>query len=118
MKLTRQFAFEAVHHLPTMPPGHRCRSLHGHSYRVGVEVEGPVDPATGMVIDFGLIAEAFEPIRRQLDHSLLNDLPGLANPTTELLAVWIWQRLKPVLPSLSGLVIDETARNRCEYHGE
>ncbi len=115
--ISRAFTFEAAHLLPDTPPGHKCRRLHGHSYRVTVEVTGPVDPRTGWVLDFAEIHSAFEPVRARLDHYYLNEVEGLANPTSENIARWIWDRLRPTLPLLSAVIVEETCDNRCEYRG-
>ncbi len=117
VKLSKQFHFEAAHDLPTFPDGHKCRRLHGHSFRFDVVVEGPVDPAKGYLIDYGDLRNATDPIVKQLDHFYLNSLPGLANPTSEMLAKWIWDRLKPQLPLLSAIIIYETCTSACEYRG-
>jgi len=69
-------------------------------------------------MDYAAIAEAFEPIWEKLDHYYLNEIPGLENPTSEHIAVWIWQRLKPRLPLLSEVVVAETCTARCVYRGE
>jgi 6-pyruvoyltetrahydropterin/6-carboxytetrahydropterin synthase len=116
--IARSFTFEAAHLLPNTPPGHKCRRLHGHSYRVTIEVAGPVDPATGWVLDFAEIQSAFEPIRARLDHYYLNEVEGLENPTSENIARWIWARLNNALPLLSAVSVEETCDNRCEYRGE
>lgn len=117
VRLTREFGFEAAHHLPRAPEGHKCRRLHGHSFRVEVAVEGEVDPETGWFLDYGVIRQALEPIRQQLDHYCLNDIAGLENPTSENVARWIWERLKPGLPSLARITVHETCESRCEYEG-
>ncbi|HXW87637.1 MAG TPA: 6-carboxytetrahydropterin synthase QueD [Streptosporangiaceae bacterium] len=117
MEIFREFRFDAAHQLPRVPAGHKCGRLHGHSYRVEVHVAGPVDPDTGWVADFGDIASAFAPLRAQLDHAYLNDVPGLENPTSEVLAQWIWTRLQPGLP-LSAVVVRETRTSGCVYRGE
>ena len=117
-RLTKTFTFEAAHSLPTFPEGHRCRRLHGHSYEVEVVVAGEVDPQRGYLIDYGDIKEACRPICEQLDHHHLNEIEGLENPTSENLARWIWQRLKPRLPMLAAIIIHETCTSQCEYRGE
>jgi 6-pyruvoyltetrahydropterin/6-carboxytetrahydropterin synthase len=116
MELFREFTFEAAHRLPHAPEGHKCRRLHGHSYRVEVHVGGPVDPEAGWVLDFADIAAAFAPLREQLDHHYLNEVPGLANPTSEVLAQWIWDRLAGLLP-LRAVVVRETCTSGCVYRG-
>jgi 6-pyruvoyltetrahydropterin/6-carboxytetrahydropterin synthase len=117
MEIFREFRFDAAHQLPRVPAGHKCGRLHGHTYRVEVHVAGPVDPAVGWVTDFGEIASAFEPLHAQLDHNYLNEIPGLENPTSEVLAEWIWARLQPALP-LSAVVVRETCTSGCIYRGE
>ena len=117
MDLHKSFSIEAAHRLPNVPPGHKCARLHGHSFHVDIHVEGPVGEQTGWVIDFGDIKTAFRPLYDQLDHSYLNEIPGLENPTSENLARWIWQRLKPALPALSRIVIRETCTSGCSYGG-
>lgn len=116
-RLTKTFRFEAAHFLPLVPEGHPCRRLHGHSYEVDVSVQGPVDPAVGWVLDYGEISRAARPVLEPLDHNLLNAVPGLENPTSEVLAAWIWDRLQPRLPVLCRITIRETRKSRCEYDG-
>ncbi|MGK5729990.1 6-carboxytetrahydropterin synthase QueD [Streptomyces sp. URMC 124] len=118
MEIFREFTFEAAHRLPNVPEGHKCARLHGHSYRVIVHVEAPVDPESGWVMDFGDLKKAFKPLEAQLDHYYLNDIEGLENPTSEVLARWIWERLKPTLPDLSALTVRETCTSGCTYRGE
>lgn len=118
MEIFREFTFEAAHRLPNVPEGHKCARLHGHSYKVIVHVEAPVDPEAGWVMDFGDLKKAFMPIEAQLDHYYLNDIEGLDNPTSEVLARWIWDRLKPALPDLSALTVRETCTSGCTYRGE
>ena len=117
VELYKQFTVEAAHRLPNVPPGHKCARLHGHSFGIELRVSGPLDPALGWVMDFAEIKTAFQPLYDQLDHHYLNDIPGLENPTSEVLAVWIWERLKPVLPLLSAVVVRETSTSGCEYRG-
>src|SRR5689334_23548923 len=101
VRLSKSFRFEAAHDLPTFPADHKCRRLHGHSFRFDVIVEGEVDPAMGYLIDYGDIKRAAEPLVKQLDHYYLNEIEGLENPTSENLARWIWKQLKAALPQLS-----------------
>lgn len=117
VRLVHEFRFEAAHRLPRVPPGHKCARLHGHSYRVELTIEGPVDPDTGWVIDFDDMARAWAPLQATLDHHCLNEVEGLENPTSEILAGWIWVRIKPMLPMLTQVTIYETTDARCEYRG-
>jgi 6-pyruvoyltetrahydropterin/6-carboxytetrahydropterin synthase len=118
MEIWKEFTFEAAHLLPHVPKDHKCRRLHGHSYRVRVCVEGPLDPTLAWVVDFAEIAEAFEPIRLRLDHYYLNEIEGLENPTSEVLAKWIWERLAFTLPGLSSIEVSETCTAGCAYRGD
>ena len=117
MKISKAFRFEAAHRLPNTPENHKCRRLHGHSYRVAVRVGGPVDPTMGWVIDFSEIAKAWEPLHDLLDHHYLNEVPGLENPTSENLAKWIWERLIGDLPTLERITVRETCTSACYYEG-
>jgi 6-pyruvoyltetrahydropterin/6-carboxytetrahydropterin synthase len=117
MEIFREFTFEAAHRLPEVPEGHKCARLHGHSYRVTVHVEGPVDAHAGWVMDFGDIKAAFKPLEERLDHHYLNEVEGLENPTSENLAAWIWDRLLPELPGLSAIAVRETCTSGCIYRG-
>jgi 6-pyruvoyltetrahydropterin/6-carboxytetrahydropterin synthase len=118
VRLTKTFAFEAAHFLPTFPTTHKCRRLHGHSFKFDVIVEGDVDEAKGFLIDYGDIKQAATPVVHELDHYCLNDINGLENPTAEVISRWIYQRLKPALPLLSAIVVHETCTSSCEYRGQ
>lgn len=117
MEIFKEFTFEAAHYLPHAPEGHKCRRLHGHSFMVSIHVSGPVDVHTGWIMDFSQIKQAFSPVINQLDHYCLNDIAGLENPTSENLAKWIWDKLKPSLPELSKVIIRETCNSGCIYQG-
>ncbi len=117
MVIFREFRFEAAHYLPHVPPDHKCHRLHGHSYRLVVHVKGELNPERGWVMDFADLRRGVDPIIEQLDHRLLNELPGLSNPTAEILVVWIWDRLRPSLPGLTRLELFETPKAGCIYEG-
>lgn len=117
MKIAQAFRFEAAHRLPGVPPQHRCHALHGHSYRIELHLEGPVDPVTGFVIDFFEVERVFQPLLRTLDHHYLNEISGLENPTAENIAVWIWDQIRGALPPLMKVVVYETADCWAEYDG-
>src|SRR5688572_23836011 len=118
VRLVKSFTFEAAHWLPCFPEGHKCRRMHGHSFRVDVVVAGDVDPAKGFLVDYGDIKKATAPIELALDHYCLNEIAGLANPTSEMIAQWIWNRLQPELPLLAEVVVHETCTSRCHFSGE
>ncbi len=116
-RLLREYRFEAAHFLPRVPEGHKCARMHGHSYLVVVVIEGEIDPELGWVMDFSAIDEHVLPLTRTLDHRVLNELDDLANPTSELLAVWLWDRIRPSLPLLVEVHVAETPTSRCVYQG-
>ncbi len=118
MKIFKEFRFEAAHRLPNVAEDHKCARLHGHSFLVKIVVEGPLQQNSGWVMDFAKIAEAFDPILEQLDHYYLNEISGLENPTSENLARWIWNKLKPRLSELCCIEIRETCSSGCEYSGD
>lgn len=117
VRLVHEFRFEAAHQLLKVPAQHKCARLHGHSFKVEVALIGPVDPATGWFVDFGVLHEAWRPLYEQLDHRFLNEVDGLSNPTSENLARWLWVRLEPQVPGLSRITVHETCETRCEYEG-
>lgn len=117
MELFADFTFEAAHRLPNVPPGHKCARLHGHSFRVRITVAGAVDPRLGWVMDFAEVKAAFAPLREALDHRYLNEVEGLGNPTSEVLAQWIWDRLAGSLPGLAAVEVRETCTTGCTFRG-
>lgn len=118
VRLTKDFQFEAAQTLPKAPEGHKCRRMHGHSFKVEISVEGTVDSATGWLYDHAEISGAMKPLLRQLDHSYLNEIAGLENPTIENMAAWFWQKLQRLCPGLCEIVVHETPTARCVYRGE
>ena len=118
MEIYKEFTIEAAHRLPNVPEGHKCARLHGHSFHITLHVSGPVGADTGWVMDFADLSEAFRPLYAQLDHRYLNEIAGLENPTSENLARWIWQRLRPNLPLLAAVTVRETCTSGCIYRGE
>lgn len=117
VRLFKEYRFEAAHRLPRVPAGHKCARLHGHSFKVELAIYGPVDEKTGWFIDYGEIDELWQPLFDRLDHNYLNEIEGLDNPTSEVLAKWLWERLKPGLPALERVIVHETCDARCEYEG-
>lgn len=113
----KNFAVEAAHRLPNVAPGHKCARLHGHSFQIEVRVRREVGEVTGWVMDFADLKAAFVPIEQLLDHRYLNEISGLENPTSENLAIWIWDRLAVSLEGLAAIVVRETCTSGCEYRG-
>ena len=117
-ELVRRYRFEAAHRLPAVPPDHRCARLHGHTYDVELRVRGEAGSVTGWVIDFAEIDAACRPALDVLDHCLLNDVDGLDNPTSELVARWLWNRIRPVLSGLHSVTVAENSDASCTYWGQ
>lgn len=118
VEIVKEYAFEAAHLLPNTPPGHKCRRLHGHSFRFEVKLAGEVDDKAGWLVDFGDISRIVKPLLDDyLDHNYLNEVPGLENPSSEAIAMWLWARIKPHLPQLCEIVVHETCTSRCIYRG-
>ncbi|HUF27213.1 MAG TPA: 6-carboxytetrahydropterin synthase QueD [Gemmatimonadaceae bacterium] len=118
MEIFKEFTIEAAHRLPNVPPEHKCARLHGHSFRIRVHVSGPVDPTLGWVMDFADIKAACRRVHDRLDHRYLNDVEGLENPTSEVLARWIWRTVHDALPMLSAVEVMETCTTGCIYRGD
>ena len=117
MEIYKKFRFDAAHRLTGVPAAHKCSAMHGHGYEVEIHLRGPVNPQTGFVMDFGDLFKACDPLFKQLDHSILNEIDGLENPTSENMSIWMWNRLKPQLPLLSKIIIKETDSSGCIYCG-
>lgn len=116
--ITKNFTFEAAQTLPNVPSSHKCTKMHGHSFKIEISIEGSVDPHTGWIYDHGLISKAMNPLLELLDHSYLNEIEGLENPTIENMCGWFWKKLTPHLPGLCKIVIHETPSARCSYRGK
>ena len=117
MQIFREFTFDAAHRLDHLPEGHKCARVHGHTYRLVVHVEGEPDPVVGWVVDFAEVKRLVMEVLEPLDHHMLNDVPGLEQPTTERIAEWIWHRLKPGLPGLCMITLWENRNSGCTYTG-
>lgn len=118
MTIYKQFTFDAAHFLPNVPEGHRCRQVHGHTYHLTIYVSGPVNTTEGWVIDFKELKAVVKPLVDQLDHSMLNEIKGLKNPTAENVARWFWHAIQPEIPGLSRIELKETPTSGVIYEGE
>lgn len=118
MRIYKEFKFDAAHRLTKVDKSHKCGNLHGHTFILEVHLEGDVDPDMGWILDFNVLVAAVNPIIDQLDHTVLNEVDGLENPTSENLSVWFWNHLKLQLPLLSQIVIKESPSSGCVYCGE
>ncbi len=118
MEIYQEFSFDAAHRFPATEIGHKYEGLHGHSFNARVVIEGNPDPATGFVADLGLIAAACAELREELDHHYLNDICGLAVPSLENIAIWIWNKLKPTFQGLTCVEVRRDSQHHgCVYRG-
>jgi 6-pyruvoyltetrahydropterin/6-carboxytetrahydropterin synthase len=112
------FHLEAAHFLPYVPKVHPCSRMHGHSYKIYIQLKGEVQSETGFVTDYHVMTEMIKPTIEMLDHTTLNEIPGLENPTAENICVWLWDRFKPnKLKNLYCVQVKETAGTDCIYYG-
>jgi 6-pyruvoyltetrahydropterin/6-carboxytetrahydropterin synthase len=114
--LWRRYRFESAHRLPHVPAGHKCGRMHGHGFEVILHADLDAR-GRAIAIDFDQLDALWQPLHDQLDHACLNDFAGLENPTSENIAAWIWDRLKPALPELSWVTVYETASCGAHYDG-
>lgn len=117
MQIFKQFTFDSAHFLPNVPDGHKCKEIHGHTYRVIFYFEGELNPELGWVMDFGDLKHVLEPTIKRIDHKLMNNIPGLENPTCERIAIWLWEQVKPSLPMLCKVELHETPTSGAVYEG-
>ena len=118
VELIKTFRFDAAHSLLHLPEGHKCRNMHGHGYRIDIRVTGEVQPETGWLIDFGDLKDVVQPVIDTLDHSNLDEIPGLEVSTSEMLAKYMWDIIKPGLPQMTAIEVWESASSRCIYRGK
>lgn len=116
MKLFKEFTFEAAHKLPLVSKNHKCSNLHGHSFKIKICIDGPINEM-GWVMDFSELKQVCSPYISELDHSYLNEIVGLENPTSENIAIWLWDRLVEPLQNLSSITVMETCNSGCKYSG-
>lgn len=118
MEICYRFGFDAAHYFDTYPEGHLNRGMHGHSFQVEVALEGEPDPHTGFIADFAELEQSGAQLRAALDHRLLNAVDGLARPSLENLALWIWDRLAPRFPGLARVTVRrDSCGQSCTYRG-
>lgn len=115
IEIKKSFEIESARFLPQLPPTHPCSRTHGHSFKITLRLQGKVDPKLGWLIDYNDITTIAKPILTEIDHTLLNEVPGLQNPTTENITIWLYDRLKKTLPELVQVIIKETTDTECSY---
>ncbi|MBW7868560.1 MAG: 6-carboxytetrahydropterin synthase QueD [Brumimicrobium sp.] len=118
MQIFKQFTFDSAHFLPHVPANHKCKRMHGHTYLLKIIVEGELDSHLAWVMDFKDLKDIVGPVIDSLDHHILNEIPGLENPTCEMLSVWIWNKIKPQLPLLKRIELNETPTSGAVYEGK
>lgn len=118
MIIFKEFTFDSAHSLPHVPKGHKCKAIHGHTYRLKVLIEGELNPHLGWVMDFSDLKNIVKPVIDQIDHKYMNELEGLENPTCEAIAIWLWDRIKPSIPFLKEIELYETPTSGTIYRGE
>ncbi|MEA2904346.1 MAG: 6-pyruvoyltetrahydropterin/6-carboxytetrahydropterin synthase [Alphaproteobacteria bacterium] len=116
-ELTKSFRFEAAHAIAGTTLGAASEDIHGHSYRAEVAIRGTPDPATGMIVDTGLLEAQLAGIRSQLDHKFLNQINSLGPPTLEMLARFIWERVQGAGPVARVTVYRDSCNEACSYVG-
>ncbi len=117
MEIYKEFAFDAAHFLPNVPEGHKCKQIHGHTYHIRVYIKGTPEVNLGWIMDFKELKDIISPIIEKVDHQLINNVPGLENPTAENITIWFWDQLKPQLSNLSKLELKETPSTGVIYDG-
>ena len=118
MQVFKQLTFDAAHFLPNVPDGHKCKEIHGHTYRLTVFLEGDLVNDYEWVMDFADLKKVIKPVVDSLDHKFMNNIEGLENPTCEKIAVWIWDKIKPQLPLLTKIELCETPTSGVIYEGK
>ena len=118
MHIFKTFTFDSAHSLPNVPDGHKCKEIHGHTYRLTIYLEGELEKDLNWVIDFADLKNAINPILEIVDHKLLNKIEGLENPTCEMIAKWLWNKIKAQVPLLSKVELHETPTSGAIYKGK
>lgn len=118
MQIFKQFTFDSAHFLPHVPDGHKCKEIHGHTYHLTVYVEGELQSKLEWVMDFAEMKNVIDPVVKSIDHKLLNNISGLENPTCEVIAVWLWNKIKPEVPLLTKIELHETPSSGAIYEGK
>ncbi len=118
MLIFKELSFDSAHFLPNVAKDHKCRNMHGHTYRLKIFLEGDPDQHLGWVMDFAVLKKIMQPVLDRLDHQVMNEVPGLENPTCEHITIWLWNQLKPLLPKLSRIELHETASSGAVYEGK
>lgn len=117
VELKQHFQVESARFLPQLDKNHPCAHMHGHSFKIILSFVGDVNPQIGWLIDYHQISQIMSPILKQIDHRVLNEVPGLENPTSENLAKWIYDQVKSRISFLISVNVSETPFTECIYSG-
>lgn len=117
MDLFYRFDFAAARRLPELPAAHPCSRMHGHTFQVELRLRGELAAGSGWLVDFDQLERLVARVKSVLDHRYLNDIDGLAVPTTEHLALWLWQHLSSELPALFRVSVQEHPARGVHYYG-
>ncbi len=117
MIIYKIFRFDSAHYLPNVPKGHKCGGMHGHTYTLKVSIAGKPSIQTGWIMDYTDLKETVKPWIELLDHQVLNTVEGLENPTSENLCLWLWKKIKPEIPNLVRIELNETPDSGVIYEG-
>lgn len=118
MKIFKKFTFDSAHFLPNVPEGHKCKEIHGHTYKLTVFLEGELEKDLNWVSDFAEVKRVIKPVIDRIDHKLLNNIEGLENPTCEQIAIWLWDKIKGDMPLMSRIELHETPTSGAIYEGK
>ncbi len=118
MIIFKDFDFDSAHFLPNVSDDHKCKQIHGHTYRMKVFFSDALDNHYGWVMDFAEIKKVVNPIINSIDHKLLNDIEGLENPTCEAISIWLWDKIKAEIPILCRIELYVTLTSGVVYEGE
>jgi 6-pyruvoyltetrahydropterin/6-carboxytetrahydropterin synthase len=109
-----EFSFEAAHQIPPFS------GLHGHSFVATIYLRGQPDPLFGWTHNLYEVEVALAETRRRLQNVYLNEIEGLAVPSLENLAVWIWGQIEKAIPGLHRVAVRRGmsgAAEGCTYFG-
>lgn len=118
VELKQHFQIESARFLPHLEATHPCSRMHGHSFKIVLTIKGPLHPQFGWVMDYNDITSVMQPILKEIDHRILNEIVGLENPTSELLAQWIYNRVIHHIPLLTEVSVSETPTTEAIYRGQ
>ena len=119
MKIYRTYTLHAARFIPTLDKTHPCSKMHGHTFKIIVEIDDSINEQTGFVMDiYDLDVIVNDKIIKVIDHKILNDIKGLENPSSEYLSIWIWSKLIVYIPILSEITVSEDNGTGIKYSGQ